>query len=53
MQNFLLPTPLAQSLHDYLMTRPMQEAEPFVLALRKLELAPPPAAAPDTTIEQE
>lgn len=44
----LIPTELAQALHDYLMrNRPMAEVEGFVVALRTLEpVRPDPTPEP-------
>lgn len=40
----LVPMPILQVLHDYLLTRPMGEVEQLVAALRKCKPAPPPAS---------
>lgn len=40
-----LPADLVQAVHDYLMTRPMQEVEALVVGLRKAKPVEKPADA--------
>lgn len=38
----LIPQPLLQALHDYLITKPMSEVEQLVAAIRQCKPAPEP-----------
>jgi hypothetical protein len=40
MSNLLIPTELAQAIHDYLLTKPMGEVETLVVQIRALRPAP-------------
>jgi hypothetical protein len=49
--HLLIPQHLAQTLHDYLTTRPMREVEPFVVAIRSLK--PPDTAGSNVDVAHD